>query len=344
MPSTDWKEVITRDEAERHEKQALRLVELQRRNTRAAGNGRALHRRSLGGFSATFEVLGEIPDHAKVGLFASPRTFDARVRFSSGSASPQSDRVPDIRGIAIKLLDVEGPKIIPGLEGATTQDFLMNQTPAVPFRSSEDFVKLVWAARSKALALPRLIAAFGFRGATKLIGTLKQELASSRRPLDQQRFYSQLPIKFGPYAAHLGLEPVQASSPGRSGGDSLLEELTRRLTNAPVAFDFTVQFFEDEQRTPIEDSSVLWPESVSPRLPIARLTLGRQDARSPEGQKLHDEIERMSFDPWHTTEDFRPLGEMMRARAVAYKHTSIERNAATEPGVGAPSQAGQDDA
>ena len=36
----------------------------------------------------------------------------------------------------------------------------------------------------------------------------------------------------------------------------------------------------------------------------------------------------MSFDPWHAPEDYRPLGNMMRARNPAYRLSTIERQAA----------------
>ena len=42
-------------------------------------------------------------------------------------------------------------------------------------------------------------------------------------------------------------------------------------------------------------------------------------------------MERLSFDPWHAGEDFRPLGNMMRARNVAYRLSTQERGAAAEP-------------
>jgi hypothetical protein len=42
-------------------------------------------------------------------------------------------------------------------------------------------------------------------------------------------------------------------------------------------------------------------------------------------------IESFSFDPWHALEEFRPLGNMMRARNAAYRLSTIERKAAPEP-------------
>jgi hypothetical protein len=126
------------------------------------------------------------------------------------------------------------------------------------------------------------------------------------------------------------LQPDPAAKPGRSP-DHLAEELTARLKAGPVSWDFQVQFFVDEERTPIEDASKEWSEADAPFVTLARLTLPSQDPASPRGQRIAQLVDQLSFDPWHATEDFRPLGDMMRARAHAYRVSTIERHAAPEP-------------
>jgi hypothetical protein len=111
----------------------------------------------------------------------------------------------------------------------------------------------------------------------------------------------------------------------------LREELAARLAEGPVSYDLKVQFFEDERRTPIEDASRAWSEADAPFIPLARLTLPKQDIDSPRGRKLAEYVESLSFDPWHALEELRPLGNMMRARNVAYRLSTQERGAAKEP-------------
>jgi hypothetical protein len=60
-------------------------------------------------------------------------------------------------------------------------------------------------------------------------------------------------------------------------------------------------------------------------------TLPKQDVSSAEGKKLSERIESLSFDPWHALVELRPLGNMMRARNVAYRESTMERQAAPEP-------------
>src|SRR5690349_532733 len=115
-PSTEWREHPSQGEAERFERYAKELRELQR--ARAAG--RALHAKGFG-VRAELTVLPDLPEHARVGPFARPGTFQALARFSNGSGARQADKKPDVRGLAVKLLGVPGKKLIPGLEDATTQ-------------------------------------------------------------------------------------------------------------------------------------------------------------------------------------------------------------------------------
>lgn len=337
MPSTKWREEIGPDEEQRFERQAERLREIQRKNAAQAGTSRALHAKHTGSFAAELHVLGDLPEHARVGLFAAPKTWRAYVRFSNGASAHQPDRTPDVRGIGIKVLDVPGRKILPGLEDRATQDFLLIQSPSTPFKGSDEFVGLVWAARSKPLALPRLLWRFGPGGVARLLGRLRSSLGVPVHTLAEQRFWSALPTKYGDYAVRWGLRPrlagatKGAAADAPASADHLRDDLVRRLRAGPLEWELMAQFFEDEQRTPIEDASVAWPEDAAPFVTLARLVLPQQDAGTDEGRALVQTIEQLSFDPWHATEDFRPLGEMMRARKVAYKVSAIERKAELDP-------------
>jgi hypothetical protein len=134
---------------------------------------------------------------------------------------------------------------------------------------------------------------------------------------------------------HYALTPKEAANgaavPKGASSEYLGEELAARLRRGPVVYDFRVQFYRDETKTPIEDASVEWREADAPFDTVARLTLLQQDLSSVRGRKIAEAIEGYSFDPWHATEDFRPLGNMMRARNHAYRVSTQERKAAAEP-------------
>ncbi len=332
-PATDWKEDIGADEDRRFLTYAEELRALQRKRAAQGGVSRALHAKGQAGVEAEFTVLPDLPEHARVALFAKPATYRAYVRFSNGAGARQKDRTGDVRGIALKLLGVDGKKLIPGLENAKTQDFLLIQSPATPFRDADEFVWFVKAAASPALLPFKLLGRHGFAG----IGLLRRLLSGISRPvpsLATSRYWSALPIRLGPYAVHYALTPHAQDAPGAkpgSGPNYLGDELAERLERGPVTYDFRLQFYVDAERTPIEDASREWKEEDSPFVTVARLTLVQQSLSSPRGRRVAELVEKLSFDPWHALEELRPLGNMMRARNHAYRLSTQERGAAPEP-------------
>ena len=118
----------------------------------------------------------------------------------------------------------------------------------------------------------------------------------------------------------------QAAKVPHPSADFLRDELDRRLQRGNLIFDFFAQFFVEEARTPIEDTSVPWKIEDAPLLKVAELRV-----RGPLKDELSRQVNRLSFTPWHTTEDRRPLGNVMRARRVVYLASAALRGASPEP-------------
>jgi hypothetical protein len=333
LPSTDWKESVGPDEEARFERYAEALRALQRKRARGGAAARALHAKGQLGLEAEFTVLADLPEPARVGLFAKPATYRAYVRYSNGSGKRQADRKGDVRGVAIKLIGVGGIKIIPGMENAPTQDFLLIRSPTTPFHNADEFVSVVLAAASP-FGLLRLAYQLGLGRLSTILRDVKQSLARPAISLATTRYFSAAPIQLGPYAVHYALKPHAESPPEALPGatpDYLGEELADRLRRGPVTYDFQIQFYRDATRTPIEDASVEWKEADAPFIDVGRLTLRAQDPTSPRGRRVAEFVERLSFDPWHAQTELRPLGSMMRARNHAYRLSVLERKAAPEP-------------
>lgn len=328
-PATDWQELIAADESERFERHAAVLGAIQTHNGKNGTLDRALHAKANLGLEAEFEVLGDLPEEARVGMFAAPKKYAAVARYSNGAPRRQPDRKPDVRGLSIKIFGVDGKKVIPGLEDARTQDFLAIRTSVVPMRDADEFIALVRAAQSPALLPIKLIGSLGFRRALQII---KVALAGMRMPqasLAATSYFSALPIKFGPYAVQFAFKAHEPASPIKLVDPTQLgDELAARLRKAPVVYDFQVRYYVDAATTPIEDASVEW---ASPWKTIGRLTLPIQDPASPRGHKVSALVEQLAFDPWHAREDLRPLGNIMRARNVAYRLSTQARKAVAEP-------------
>lgn len=326
MPATDWKEVSSPGEAEAFEKYAEYFREQQRIKAKQFPIARGLHGKGHAGAEGTFTVNADLPAHAKHGLGAQPGTYRAIVRWSNGNGGRLADNNPDVRGIAMKVIGVKGKKLIPGMEDAVTQDFLAILGASTPFKDAHDFVWFAQRFASPATLPMKLLFKFGPVATWDILGRLLQSAKRKPASLGTSVFNSNAPIQWGPYAARYQFVPVAAAEAGKSQGkerDYFGEELAARLAQGPVEYDFQLQFFENEQATPIEDARVEWS---SPFVTIGRLTLPKQTVQRP-----NETIEALSFDPWHALVEHRPLGSIMRARNAAYRLSTMERKASPEP-------------
>jgi hypothetical protein len=273
-------------------------------------------------------VLPDLPAEARVGLFAEPRERRAYVRLSNGSGTAQPDKVPDLRGLAVKVLDVDGPKV---LGDARTQDFLAIDTPTVPFRAPDEFVTFVCATADRNGAFGRIVRELGVWRTVGLLAGLARTVKGGRRSLLDLVYHGVAPIAFGSHAARVAFFPLtQGDEPAPDGGDPNylgVRARARVAKRAPVEFELRAQFYSGPE-TPIEDTTVPWP---APFVPIARLAIDRQDPSTDGGKRLHDYVQRLSFDPWHALTAHRPLGVVMRARKPAYYESIKVRGAIAEP-------------
>jgi hypothetical protein len=336
MASTDWKERIPAGEAEHLEALAAQLHAIQK--ARAARTGRpaerALHAKANAGLSAELRVRDDVPAALRVGIFGKAGTYRAYARYSNGSGGHADDRKGDVRGLAVKVVGVPGKKLIPGLDDAVSQDFLLIRTPTTPMRTAAEFIAIVDAAQSPALLPFRLMGKLGIGRAFQILRKAVPGLNMPVMPLAATTYFTAVPIMWGTHAVKLSLVPRDAApahAPKRTSPNGLGEELAARLAEGPVVYDLCAQLFVDEERTPIEDPSVEWTNAVAPPQKLAELTIDAQDPSSARGQKLTAFVEKLSFDPWHAPLEFRPLGELMRARNPAYRLSTKERGAAPEP-------------
>lgn len=64
---------------------------------------------------------------------------------------------------------------------------------------------------------------------------------------------------------------------------------------------------------------------MAPAIAVARLTIPRQDLNTAGARETVRRIEDLAFNPWYTTDEFRPLGNLNRARKAAYQAASAHR-------------------
>lgn len=325
-PSTQWKEKIAADEAQRFAGYGQQFAGIQARKSKKYGVGRALHRKQLTAAQGRLEVLADVPDFARHGLFAVPGKFDVQVRLSNGGLDRAPDRTPDIRGFALRVLGVQGDSAL-GDGPAKSQDFTLINQETFGFPKSEEFVAfVVAAAQGNGALLKYLVRRHGLLGGPVWLLKLLRTVGKSFGGFATEPLYSAAPMACGPYAARVRLLPSTDNGVATPGANADWgADFAARLARQELQWDLQLQPFVSEILTPIEDASVNWS---SPYSTVARLTLPLQDSASRKGQALLAEVEASIFDPWQALAAHRPLGDVQRARKVVYFESQKGRGAA----------------
>ena len=84
---------------------------------------RSVHAKAHAILEGRLAVHGDLPPELAQGLFARPGEHKAYMRISTNAGDILDDAISLPRGLAMKVLDVQGPRL-PGADG-TPQDFLM---------------------------------------------------------------------------------------------------------------------------------------------------------------------------------------------------------------------------
>ncbi|HYR08532.1 MAG TPA: hypothetical protein VEQ60_12210 [Longimicrobium sp.] len=298
---------------------------------------RGFHAKTHAGFLAEFHVLPDLPDYALQGVFKEPRVFQAAVRFSNGDFRVNEDANPEPRGIGIKLVGVPGRKLQEGEEDALTQDFLAtSHSVTSTVRNARQFMAFIRAVNGIRPLLPfRLAWAVGVREAVRILKAVRTTvLRSEVHSMATERYGGTAPIQMGPYAVKFIVQPAAETEPAAGPGstpDFLREELAERLQKGDLWFDFMLQFYVDDQHTPIEDTSIPWDTDASPPLTVARLRILSCNLKDDKVREQSEKIDELAFSPWHAIAEHQPLGSVMRARRLAYPLSAGRRPHRPEP-------------
>lgn len=335
--ATGWKEDVAADEEARFERQAQDLVAIQAgRDAKYGEKARALHRKVIGGFAAEFVVRDDLatvlPDAMQLGPFRPGARWKAYVRLSNGTWDRNSDKAPDVRGVAIKLLGVPGVKVLTGSEDPRTQDFLLIAQSSIAAKTSDEFVALAKVASTGSQATVPLRLAFAL-GPLRAFAIVSAFVKTSRVPFagfPGGTYYTATPYELGPAAVKYRIVP-RAEVPTPAPDRDMYGAQARILARSGFTWDFQVQAWQDAARTPIEDPSVEWTDVDAPFVTVASLVVTAQDADAEAGKSLAATIESLVFDPWHACVGMRPLGGINRARKAAYYASAQSRGAAPDP-------------
>ncbi|HSW20667.1 MAG TPA: catalase [Ramlibacter sp.] len=326
LASTDWQEKIAPDEDQRYAEYAKQFAQIQQRKSARWGAGRTLHRKQLTAAHGTLEVLDGLPAFARHGLFAAPHDYDVWVRLSNGGLDRANDQAPDVRGFAIRVFGVRGESAL-GNGPAVSQDFTLINQEAFAFRGSDEFVAFVVAgSQGTGPLFKHALKRYGLLGGPRLLGKMIKVASKPFGGFATEPLFSAVPMANGPYAVRVRLLPAMSNGKAQTGASVDWDaDFSTRLARGPLHWDLQLQFFANEQVTPIEDASVNW---TTPYTTVARLMLPKQDTRGAEGKALADKVEACVIDPWQALGEHRPLGDVQRARKVVYFESQKGRGAA----------------
>ena len=281
---------------------------------------RDAHPKQVGLLKATFTVLPGLDPELRVGIFEKPKSYSAWVRFSNQNAPPAADHVKDIRGMAVKIMGVEGVKVLERERDAKTQDFILISTNKFVTRNVVDFAKLIGALTRGKL---RLLLFFLFHP------KITYNLVSSNKnfgSLLEARFWSVSPYTFGARAVKYSLvpqSPERTAIPSKPADNYLTAVMERQLGSSDYYFDFMIQFQKDRDRMHVEDLSNPWSEDASPFIKVATLMIPKQAFNTDERKAYGDNL---SFTPWHCLVPHKPLGNINRGRKAVYDALSKYRH------------------
>lgn len=298
---------------------------------------RGVHAKSHGLLSAQLHIADGLPPELAQGLFAQPGNYPVVMRFSTSPGDIVDDDVSTPRGLAIKIVGVEGERL-PGSEGDATQDFVMVNGPAFSAPTAKKFLgnlQLLAKTTDKAEGLKKVLSA-ALRGLETLVeavggesGTLKSLGGHPRTNILGETFFSQAPLRYGDYIAKISLAPVSPDLTALTDapldqGDTpnpLREAVGEFFSTKGGEWELRVQLCTDLETMPVEDSSKPWPEDKSPYIMVGRIVAQPQDSYSQTHVTAIDD--GMSFSPWHGLAAHRPLGSIMRVRRQVYE-SSVE--------------------
>ena len=296
---------------------------------------RDVHSKSHGCVRAVVEVDPRLSPAYRHGLFATPgRKYQAWIRFSNGNTFPQPDSVGDARGMALKVMGVEGRKLLESDPDAQTQDFIMINSPVFFIRNVAEYAKftriladgsrlgyffneyswnpLTWRLRDMYLAL--------------------RTLKDAPESLLHEQYFSLTAYKLGTdanvkfSARPCTQQPPARVSRGKQHPNFLRDELKASLANGDGCFELAVQPQVAGRYMPVEDPSVEWSQRESPFVKVASISIEKQTF---DTEQQNDFCEALKFSPWHSLPEHRPLGGLNRIRKAVYEEDARYRRAMT---------------
>jgi hypothetical protein len=272
-----------------------------------------------------FIVHDNLPEQFRHGIYAQPHTYRAWVRFSGPGPyiTPDIDD-PGFMSISIKLMGVPGPKLMD--EEKFTLDMFGVSTPTFVTPDTKANAQL----QIESVKNAQIYYFLNFHRSHVLDLVMQSLWIKTQTSPFEAPYFSCVPYLLGEgQAMQYSVWPKSKKRsriprlPLRPPDDYLRNAMVAALTAGDVEFDIRLQLQTDPHLMPIENNAVLWPEKLSPRVSVATLRLPRQQFDSRAQLEF---AKKLSYNPWHTIAEHRPLGNQSRARHRMYEILSKLRH------------------
>ena len=319
-------EMFRQDEPEQTERSIKNFIAVIEQN-KTGYAARGAHAKGHACVKAYFDIRRDVQPDLQHGVFSMPGTrYKAWIRFSNGASSMKGnhDANKDARGMAVKLINIADDVPINAEAGPATQDFLMHDSPVFFVENIEDYNQFV-ESDNKILYFVSDINPFKWK-----LRELRQGLATLKSPPASPlwtQYFSNTAYKLGRHNIKFSAQscgvPADHSDTDRDDPDFLRKRMARALQTANACFDFMVQLQNPEKYMPVEDPSIEWKTSDSPFIKLAVITIPMQEFDTVRQQTF---CESLSFSPWNSLAEHRPIGQLNRIRKRVYQASSEYRH------------------
>ena len=298
-----------------------------RKDYRPGSARRDAHPKAHGCVKAEFQVMDSLPEPLATGMFVPGKKYQAWIRFSNGSKDAnRRDIKGDARGMAIKVLGAPEKHTFEDEDHVSSQDFIMISHPVFFANDPHRYLSLIKATSSDNFFRKVLIPfALGLKGTLIARETTSKRISN---PV-QTRYWSMVPyqlgigsdrqaVKYSARSCSATTDPI----PENPGANFLRDALRATLQKGDACMDFLVQL-RTLRSMGIEDSMTEWTEAEAPFYKVAAIRIPQQSFDTKEQNGF---CENLSFSPWHSLPDHKPLGITNRLRKVIYDHISRVRH------------------
>lgn len=297
----------------------------QRKSIDSSGMKRAFHAKSHGCLVGELQI-NSLPPSLAQGLFQNAQQkYRVLARFSNGVGFIQSDSKGDVKGFAMKVFNVKGPRLItlPAFARDSEQDFTMTNNPTPLADNVGQFVELGIAMDK---GLPYGIA-FLLKNLDIADIVIHRVFGRTVKTLANETFWSGSPYLLGPkQAVKWNVTPCQQAAetqPNLKDPNYLRNDLQERLRHQDLCYQLNAQLQIDPLKQPIEKHLTEWKEQDTPSIPMGKITFKR--SQNQNISNMDDLCEKTNFNPWNGLRAHQPLGNMNRARGQIYLNSFTYR-------------------